>query len=245
MLEKGSGFILKNGSVDSFLSETNRALNLYNDRDRFDSIIKHNMDVDFSWQERSKEYLSLFWDLKNGWLPQRVIKKFEIPYYYNIDTLKTIAVDPTTLYTYWEVTTKLLNRYQISANQLILKAYVDGIEVDSANLYDRVGNYYFYYEMDFQKVSTKIGFIAQYGMFIPILKSNIFIAPNSKIIKSDNILWRNITDDRFNTKANFMDEIYYEVSDALSSTSILKRRRLQEMIKEDEMLGSSKGGKNA
>jgi starch synthase len=237
---KGRGLILENDDVQTFINATNRALYLYNDKERFDALIQHNMRVDFSWDEKSKEYLSLFNDLKNGWLPERTIKKFEIPYYYNINTLKAMPVDPNTLYTYWEITTSLLHQHQLSANQLILKAFVDGVEVESVNLYDRIGNYYFYHEMDFKRVSTKIGFVAQYGLFIPIIESNVFIAPNSKVIKNDNIIWRNITTDSFNTrKALFMSDSYYEVSDSLSSASILKRKQLQELAKDEQRNSSS------
>ena len=240
---KGGGITLENNNPQTFINATNKALHLYLDKDRFDEIIQHNMGVDFSWDEKSREYLSLFKDLKDGWLPERTIKKFEIPSYYNINTLKAMPVDPNTLYTYWEITTKLLNKHQLSVNQLILKAYVDGIEVDSAEIDNRIGNYYFYPEMDFKKVSTKIGFLAQYGLFIPILESNIFVAPNAKVIKSDNIIWRNIETDTLNTKrASFMSDTYYEVSDSLSSTSILKRRELQKIIKDDQRFGSSYGG---
>jgi len=97
--------------------------------------------------------------------------------------------------------------------------------------------------MDFKKVSTKIGFIGAYGTFISILESNVFVAPNAKVIKSDNIIWRNIETDTLNTKrASFMSDTYYEVSDSLSSTSILKRRELQKIIKDDQRFGSSYGG---
>ncbi len=240
---KGRGITLENDNPQTFINATNKALHLYLDKNRFDEIIQHNMHVDFSWDEKSKEYLSLFTDLKDGWLPERTIKKFEIPSYYNINTLKAMPVDPNTLYTYWEITTRLLNTHQLSVNQLILKAYVDGIEVDSTNIYDRVGNYYFYPEMDFKKVSTKIGFIGAYGTFIAILESNVFVAPNAKVIKSDNIIWRNIETDTQNSKrASFMSDTYYEVSDSLSSASILKRKELQEIIKDDQRFGSSKGG---
>jgi starch synthase len=238
--EKGKGITLENGNAQTFINATNKALHLYLDKNRFDEIIQHNMRVDFSWDEKSKEYLSLFTDLKEGWLPERTIKKFEIPSYYNINTLKAMPVDPNTLYTYWEITTRLLNTHQLSVNQLLLKAYVEGIEVDSASIYDRVGSYYFYPEMDFKKVSTKIGFIGEYGTFISILESNVFIAPNAKVIKSANIIWRNITTDTLNTKrASFMSDTYYEVSDALSSTTILKRRQLQELAKDEQRNSSS------
>lgn len=240
---KGRGITLENGNAQTFINATYKALHLYLDKSKFDEIIQYNMNVDFSWDEKSKEYLSLFTDLKEGWLPERTIKKFEIPSYYNINTLKTMPVDPNTLYTYWEITTRLLNTHQLSVNQLMLKAYVDGIEVDSANIYDRVGNYYFYPEMDFKKVSTKIGFIGAYGTFISILESNVFVAPNAKVIKSDNIIWRNIETDTLNTKrASFMSDTYYEVSDSLSSASILKRKELQKIIKDNQRFGSSKGG---
>jgi starch synthase len=239
----GKGVTFEHGNGDAFRYVTDKALGLYHNKNHFNEVVKYNMCVDFSWQHKSKEYLELFEDLKDGWLPKRAIKQFDIPTHYGISTIKAIAVDPTTLYTYWEVTKKLLDRYQISQNQLMVKAFVDGLEVDSAPLYDRVGNYYFYhFDMDFKKVCTKIGFVANYGLFIPIIVSNIFIAPNAKVIKSGNIVWRNITDEKENEKGtNYMSSVYYEVNDVLSSASILKRKQLQQKVKQSQTNGSSGG----
>jgi starch synthase len=235
----GRGLTMQDASVQTFIHATNRALYLYNDKPRFDEMIRHNMSVDFSWDEKSKEYLSLFLDLKDGWLPERAIKKYEIPSYYNINTLKALPVDSNSLYSYWEITTALLDGHQLSINQLQLKAFVDEVEVATTAIYDRVGSHYFYPEMDFKPVCTKIGFIREDGLFIPLLESNTFIAPNAKVIKNDNIIWRSITSDAFSKKAHFLSETYYEVSDSLNSTSILKRRQLQELTDKNQRAISS------
>jgi hypothetical protein len=235
----GRGLTMQDASVQTSIHATNRALYLCNDKPRFDEMIRHNMSVDFSWDEKSKEYLSLFLDLKDGWLPERAIKKYEIPSYYNINTLKALPVDSNSLYSYWEITTALLDGHQLSINQLQLKAFVDEVEVATTAIYDRVGSHYFYPEMDFKPVCTKIGFIREDGLFIPLLESNTFIAPNAKVIKNDNIIWRSITSDAFSKKAHFLSETYYEVSDSLNSTSILKRRQLQELTDKNQRAISS------
>jgi starch synthase len=236
----GKGITFKHGDIEAFMYATNKALSLYQNQDEFAKVIYHNMSVDFSWDEKCKEYLKLYQDLDSGWLPKRAIKKYEIPTHYNIDTLKALPVDPNTLYTYWEITPALLKRYQLSLKQLQLKAFVDGVEVEAVSLYDRVGNYYFYHEMDFKRVHTQIGFVAEYGFFISLLQSNTFIAPNSKVIKNDNIIWRNIVNDSADMKkANFMKDTFYEVSDSLSSTTIIKRKRLQEIVQDEQKSISS------
>lgn len=179
--DKGLGISFKTHDVKTFLDMTKRALFLYHDQDRFQEIVKFNMGVDFSWHTKSKEYFELYNSLIGGWLPERKIKEFEIPTHYDKDTLKTIAVDPNTIFTYWEVTKELLDRYNITFDKLKLQALVDNQVVDEVTLHDMIGNYYFYKEIDFLPVMSKIGYEKD-GNFVAILSSNIFIAPNSKMI---------------------------------------------------------------
>jgi starch synthase len=226
---KGVGITFDHGDLTAFMYVTNKALLLYLDKDRFDSVVSHDMRIDFSWDIKSKEYLSLYNDLASGWLPERKIKEFPIPTHYGIDTLKTIAVNPTTLYSYWEITNTLLEKYQISISQLKIKAYVDGIEVDEGDVYDGVGNYYFYPQMDFKTVKTKIGYTLNYGLFITILESNQFVAPNSKIIKSDNIIYRDIkTDETVVKDAKYLD-IEYKEFDSFSSSVLTRKQKIQQI----------------
>jgi len=243
---KGVGITFDHGDLHAFMYVTNKALSLYDDKERFDSVVSHDMRVDFSWDVKSKEYLALYSDLSCGWLPERKIKEFPIPTHYGIDTLKTIAVNPTTLYTYWEITNKLLEKHQISISQLKVKAFVDEIAVDEADVYDGVGNYYFYPKMDFKTVKTKIGYTLNYGLFVTILESNKFVAPNSKIIKSDNIIWRDIKTDKTSQKdAKYLNFEYYEY-DALSSTALMRRKTLNQLSQKDKdqssITLSKKGG---
>ena len=232
-LSKGVGITFEDESVQSFIYVTKKALNLYHNKSRFDEIISYNMQVDFSWLSKSKEYFELYKELSDGWLPERKIKEFEIPTHYDIDTLKAICVNPNTLFTYFEITHKLLKKHQISLDALKLKLFVDGLEVESVDVYDRVGDYYFYHKMDFAQVMTKIGYIDKDAKFISILKSNIFIAPNSKVIKNSDIIWRNLSTKEFGYKdALYFDDLFYEKRETLSSDALLKTRALQKLSKQ-------------
>ncbi len=229
-LDKGVGITFEDKSVESFIYITQKALNLYHNRSKFDEILLHDMSVDFSWQAKSKEYVELYKDLLAGWLPTRKIKEFDIPTHYNIDTLKAICVNPNTLFTYWEITHKLLDKHQLSLAELKLKLFVAGVCVEVSTLHNRVGDYYFYSQMDFKKVLTQIGYICKNGLFVPILKSNIFIASNSKVIKSADVIWRNLsTKELSSTDAIYLDNPFYERSETLSSATLLKRRNLQKL----------------
>ncbi len=245
--DKGVGIVFEHGSLEDFIYATKKALLLYEDKSRFDEVIKHDMCVDFSWHVKSKEYFKLYKDLQDGWLPECKIKEFEIPTHYDIDTLKTIAINPNTLFTYWEITNRLLDKHQISLKDLKLKAFVSEVEIQEVGVHDGVGNYYFDMQMDFESVMTKIGYIKADGTFISILQSNRFVAPNSKVIKSDNIIWRNLTTLELSSKdAQYMENQFYETSDKLSSSTLVKRRTLQELIKREDNQSSTtlskKGG---
>ena len=221
---KGIGITFEHGDRDSLIYATKRAIWLYLDKNQFDEVVNFDMNIDFSWDAKSKEYVELYKKLIDGWLPKSHIKEFEIPFSYNINTLKTIAVNPDTLYTYWEITDELLS------DNLKLLAFADGELAEEVDLYDRLGNYYFYNSFDFKKVQTKIGFYDENGTFTTILSSNIFIAPNAKVIHSNNIIWRNITTQKLSSKQFMMlDKTFYETYDSLSSSSLQKRKRLQEL----------------
>ena len=246
-LDKGVGITFEEESVQSFLHITKKALELYHNKSKFDEIISFDMSVDFSWHTKSKEYFDLYKDLASGWLPERHIKEFEIPTHYNIDTLKAICVNPHTLFTYWEITHKLLEKHQLSLAELKLKVFINGISVNESDLHDRVGDCYYKHEMDFKQVMTKIGYFDKNGIFISILESNIFIAPNSKVIKSADIIWRNLSTKELSTEnAIYLNNSFYETSDTLSSAALLKRRTLQELTQHTSDQSSStltkKGG---
>jgi starch synthase len=229
--DKGVGITFEHGDQTAFIYVTNKALSLYNDKEKFKSIVSHDMRVDFSWDVKSREYLELYNDLASGWLPERKIKEFPIPTHYGVDTLKAIPINPTTLYTYWEITNDLLKKHQVSISQLKVKAYVDEIEVDEGDVYDGVGNYYFYPEMDFKSIKTRIGYTLEYGLFVTILESNKFIAPNSKIIKSNNILYRDIKRDEATIKNAKYLNFEYQEYDTLSSSAVARKRGIQQLQK--------------
>lgn len=243
---KGVGITFEHGDVHAFMYATNKALGLYHDVATFSDIVNHNMHVDFSWDAKSKEYLDLYELLASGWLPERKIKSFEIPTHYGIDTLKCIPVNPTTLYSYWEITQALLSAHHVSMHDLRIKAYVEDEEKEEGRIYDRVGNYYFYPRMDFKSVQTKIGYYDQNGAFITILESNRFIAPNETLIKRDNIVWRDLaTLKKEHRRAVNVQDGYEETSETINSMTMLKRKHFGRHFMEENAPTSTtlhKGG---
>ncbi len=223
---KGWGLTFQNSDAHAFIEVTQKALALYEDQNRYTECVKYDMEFDYSWQSSAKAYVKLYDKLSSGWLPQRMIPTFEIPSHYKIDTLKTIAVNPKTLYTYWEITPLLVEKYNTNYHDLRLKAFANGVCIEETTLYDGNGNYYFYHDIDFQKVWTEIGFYTNEGEFITILSSNHFIAPNAKLIYSDNIIWRNMDTDRLlHKKFVFTNRYFYESKEYFSSGMLAKQHQ--------------------
>ena len=226
---KGVGITFGDDSFETFIKATQRAIELFSKKDLLKSVISHNLSVDFSWRHQAKEYLKIYEKLNQGWLPERMIKEFEIPARYNKDILKTIAVDPKTLYTYWEITPQTIADHKISYDILKLRAFKEFEQIAEVKLYGGIGNYYFYDEIDFKKVFTQIGYYKSDGDFEVLLTSNFFIAPNSKVIYSDEIIWRNIeTFVTLNKKSLLINEKFYEISEHFSSGSLTKKRAIYE-----------------
>ncbi len=226
---KGVGITFGDDSPSTLINATQRALELFHKKKSLKEVISHDMSIDFSWKHQAKEYQKLYEKLNSGWLPERMIKEFEIPSRYNIDTLKTIAVNPKTIYTYWEVTSHLVSKYHTSYDALKLRAYADMELLSETDLYHGEGDYYFYNEIDFKEVWTQIGFYTSDGEFEPILTSNRFIAPNSKVIHSDQIIWRNIaTFAQMNKKFLLRNEKFYETHEHFSSGMLTRRESIFE-----------------
>jgi starch synthase len=58
--ECGSGFVYENQSDDEFLMCVDRALELKKDKNRFNKIVKSNMECNFSFERSALEYLKLY-----------------------------------------------------------------------------------------------------------------------------------------------------------------------------------------
>ncbi|MFA6941870.1 MAG: glycosyltransferase, partial [Clostridiaceae bacterium] len=56
----GDGFTFANYTSEDFLSAIKRALNLYNDKEKWSIIIRNAMKKDNSWENSAKEYLNLY-----------------------------------------------------------------------------------------------------------------------------------------------------------------------------------------
>ena len=63
--EEGRGFTFQSYNADDFLGAIDRAVGLYyNDRDRWNRLAKHDMEVDFSWRQPAAEYMQLYTELR-------------------------------------------------------------------------------------------------------------------------------------------------------------------------------------
>lgn len=63
---EGRGFTFQSYNADDFLGAIDRAVGLYyNDRDRWNALAKHDMEIDFSWRVPAAEYMQLYTELRN------------------------------------------------------------------------------------------------------------------------------------------------------------------------------------
>ncbi len=231
----GVGIKFEGNNREAITYSIDNALSLYHNKDHYKHIIKHNMELDFSWSVRAREYLDLYDMLKRGDAPKKPHTQYEIPHFYDINTLKIIAVNPSKLYSYWEITEDLLSQHQISADQLKLRvAFIEDLNENMAeevSINARLGNYYFEMEMDFKKVIARIGFYNKDGNFITLLNSNIFVAPNSKVITDGEIIWRNLnTKETQEKKFILLDSSFYTVTEQFSSREVLRKKELMKTI---------------
>ena len=58
--KEGTGFVFKKYDAKEFLSEIKRALNVYNDKETWEKIVKAGMKSDFSWHSSAKKYVDLY-----------------------------------------------------------------------------------------------------------------------------------------------------------------------------------------
>ncbi len=236
----GVGIKFDDDNREAITYSIDNALSLYHNKEHYNYLITHNMELDFSWNIRAGEYIDLYNMLKRGDAPKKPHTQYEIPYFYDINTLKIIAVNPTKLYSYWELTDDLLAQNQISADQLKLRvSFIDNLDeniVAETSINSRLGNYYFQLEMDFKKVIARVGFYNKDSQFITLLTSNIFIAPNSKVITDGEIIWRNLkTKELQERKFILLDSSFYTVREQFSSREILRRKELMKTISNIEV----------
>ena len=63
---EGRGFTFQSYNADDFLGAIDRAVGLYyNDRDRWNALAKHDMEIDFSWRVPAAEYMQLYTELRS------------------------------------------------------------------------------------------------------------------------------------------------------------------------------------
>jgi starch synthase len=61
--EKGNGFLFDNYNVNSFVAKLNEAIQLYQQKDKWQNLVKKVMGLDFSWQTSAQKYLKLYSEL--------------------------------------------------------------------------------------------------------------------------------------------------------------------------------------
>ena len=231
----GVGITFEDNNAEAINYSIDNALSLYHDKNHYNKIVTHNMELDFSWSIRAQEYLDLYTMLQRGEAPKKPHTQYEIPHFYDINTLKIIAVNPSKLYSYWELTDEILSQHQISVDQLTLRvAFIENLNertIEEISINRKLGNSYFEIPMDFKKVIARIGFYNKDGEFITILNSNIFIAPNSKVITEGEIIWRNLnTKELQEKKFVLLDASFYTVREQFSSKDILRKKELMKVI---------------
>lgn len=58
--EKGNGFTFWGNNVEDFVTVTNKALEIYDNKDEWKTLAARVMELDFSWQGPAKEYAKLY-----------------------------------------------------------------------------------------------------------------------------------------------------------------------------------------
>lgn len=61
--EKGNGFLFDNYNVNSFVTKLNEAIQFYQQKDKWQNLVKRVMGLDFSWQTSAQKYLKLYAEL--------------------------------------------------------------------------------------------------------------------------------------------------------------------------------------
>jgi len=64
--EHGNGFLFKQYFGDEFMKAILRALERFNQKEVWNSLVKRDMSLDFSWQRAAKEYVNLYKSLTEG-----------------------------------------------------------------------------------------------------------------------------------------------------------------------------------
>ncbi|MDR1510579.1 MAG: glycogen synthase [Synergistaceae bacterium] len=65
----GTGFLFSDYSTDELLKAMYRAIDAYNDKKRWNELVKNAMSADFSWNSSTSSYIDLYKNLRNGDLP--------------------------------------------------------------------------------------------------------------------------------------------------------------------------------
>ncbi len=60
---KGNGFLFDNYNVNSFVAKLKEAIQLYEQKDKWQNLIMRVMGLDFSWQNSAQKYLKLYSEL--------------------------------------------------------------------------------------------------------------------------------------------------------------------------------------
>jgi hypothetical protein len=116
-------------------------------------------------------------------------EKLELPELYEEDKITLLPVDPTKMFTYWDISTETINKFIINnIRDFYLKINdVTGIMYNgyNANLYwmekcsIEVGDWYIYLNQGGRNFCVEIGYISQ-GEFNIIAKSNTIMVPAGK-----------------------------------------------------------------
>ena len=58
--EQGNGFTFWGNQVEDLVEVTNRALEIYSNKEEWNALVKRAMKQDFSWANSAKEYVKLY-----------------------------------------------------------------------------------------------------------------------------------------------------------------------------------------
>jgi hypothetical protein len=115
---------------------------------------------------------------------------YEIPSFYNIDTLKCLSVNVNTVYVYWEVTEALLESKGVLGSALLVKLCDEeaGDELMNFFITERLSCRFVNIHLPNRTIHAKIGALID-GVFVEFLRSNSFFTPTDEITMGTDELW--------------------------------------------------------
>lgn len=165
--------------------------------------------------------------------------EYKIPSKYEMDYLRLLPANVNTVFSYWEITDKLISEVASEFETFALKLFEDNdgkiSEIISFYFKDRISSKYINAYMPSKSLLAVIGVIDLNGKFHEILRSNKILMPSDCVHENAEETW-------MSKKSDWMELIRASVthfSHAKSSVSIIKEMEFLRKYSEKSVIGMS------